>query len=70
MPGAEIYFAQHLSDGDDVGPYDYESVMHFPADAFSKNGQPTIEPLTAGVSIGQRKGPSKGDVKKIEALYA
>ena len=43
-PGRRHNFDQHITDGDDVGPYDYGSIMHYPADAFSINGRPTIVP--------------------------
>ena len=67
--GREHNFNQHITDGDDVGPYDYGSIMHYPAKAFSKNGQPTIEPLQSGVTIGQRTSMSDGDVKTIQSIY-
>lgn len=35
-------FDQHISDGDDIGNYDYGSIMHYNSKAFSKDGQPTI----------------------------
>lgn len=62
-------FDQHVTDGDDVGPYDYGSIMHYPAVSFSINGQPTIVPWEEGVSIGQRDGLSEGDMAALQALY-
>ncbi|KAJ7393766.1 hypothetical protein OS493_003425 [Desmophyllum pertusum] len=49
--------------------YDYNSLMHFEETAFSKNGQPTIIPKQAGVTIGQRDGPSALDIKQMNLLY-
>jgi astacin len=63
-------FAQNISNGDDIGPYDYDSVMHYPAWAFSANGKPTIETIPPGIRIGQRSGLSAGDVAAVKALYA
>ncbi len=62
-------FDQHISDGDDVGAYDYGSIMHYPATAFSTNGQPTIVPTQPGVTIGQRNGLSAGDIAAIQQIY-
>jgi len=62
-------FDQHITDGDDVGPYDYGSIMHYPATAFSINGEPTIVPVRPGVSIGQREALSPGDRAGIRAIY-
>jgi hypothetical protein len=56
----------------DLGPYDFGSIMHYPLDGFSKNGQNTIEPLvavSAGVTVGQRSSPSDGDVGAVKSLY-
>lgn len=61
-------FDQHITDGDDVGRYDYGSLMHYPRTAFSKNGQDTITP-PSGVSIGQRIGLSSGDVCAVGYMY-
>jgi hypothetical protein len=69
LEGREHNFAQHISDGDDIGGYDYGSIMHYPTWAFSKNGQPTITPVNSGVSIGQRDGLSAGDIAAVKAMY-
>lgn len=62
-------FEQRPSRSQDIGAYDYESIMHYPARAFSRTGRPTIIPRTAGVRIGQREGLSAGDIAGIRALY-
>ncbi|MBW3572920.1 MAG: M12 family metallopeptidase [Gemmatimonadetes bacterium] len=61
-------FEQHVLDGDDLGAYDFGSIMHYPALAFSSNGQPTIVPKKP-VQIGQRTALSDGDVAAVQALY-
>jgi hypothetical protein len=66
--GREHNFDQHISDGDDIGVYDFESVMHYPALAFSKNDQPTIVSKD-GQSIGQRLSLSVGDIAAVRAMY-
>ncbi|XP_033235617.1 seminal metalloprotease 1 [Drosophila pseudoobscura] len=49
--------------------YDYESLMHYGEYAFSRNGLPTIVPLRRGVRIGQAKGLSAKDVRKLNRMY-
>lgn len=71
-PAAQHNFSQHINDGDDIGPYDYGSVMHYPPTAFSINGQPTIiplQPLGPGVVMGQRTGLSANDIAAIKQIY-
>ncbi len=67
-PSAIHNFNQHISNGTDIGPYDYWSIMHYGRFFFSKNGQPTIV-TTGGQPIGQRNGLSAGDVTAVRAAY-
>jgi len=66
--GREHNFNQHITDGDDIGVYDFPSIMHYGATAFSSNGLPTIQPL-GGQAIGQRTGLSVGDIAAVRAMY-
>ncbi len=55
-----------------IGLYDYDSVMHYPNNGFSKGGQ-TITPVVArnpnGIVIGQTNHLSVGDIKAVRAMY-
>jgi astacin len=62
-------FNQNISNGDDVGTYDYDSIMHYGDHDFSINGQPTIVPLSSGVHVGQRTHLSSGDIATVRQLY-
>lgn len=62
-------FNQHLTDGQDYGEYDYQSIMHYTAYAFSKNGEKTIQPLQDNVEIGQRDHLSNKDIAAVNAMY-
>lgn len=52
-------------------PYDYHSIMHYNALAFTANGKPTIVPRDSSYTdiIGQRHGLSEGDIKRINIKY-
>jgi hypothetical protein len=67
--GMESQFTQHITDGDDVGAYDYGSIMHYPRRAFSRNNQDTIVPTDPNAQIGQRNGLSAGDIAAVRSLY-
>lgn len=66
-------FDKYGSWGTESGAYDYGSIMHYGALAFSSNGLPTISvkspPAAAGTSIGQRGGLSGGDVAALNTIY-
>ncbi|CAD6999045.1 seminal metalloprotease 1 [Ceratitis capitata] len=50
--------------------YDYGSVLHYSAKAFSKNGEDTIIPLkVTDTVIGQRLGMSRTDIDKLNVMY-
>ena len=71
QPGTEHNFNQHITDGDDVGAYDFGSIMHYPRNAFSIDGTDTITPIAAvpaGVTIGQRTGLSPGDIAAANSM--
>jgi hypothetical protein len=69
LPGMAFNFVQHIQDGQDLGEYDYRSIMHYPRWAFSRNGKDTIVPK-GDYEIGQREGLSEGDIAAVETMYA
>ena len=49
-------------DGRDLGAYDLESIMHYPYNAFSADGHPTITTITGALVTGQRRALTPGDI--------
>jgi Astacin (Peptidase family M12A) len=71
MPGTERNFAS--SDPtltDDVGPYDYGSIMHYGPWEFSKNGEPTLYSKKQGAAYGQRINLSPLDINAVNEQYS
>jgi len=68
IPETIFNFNQHISDGVDIDGYDFESIMHYPRWAFSKNGEDTIVPKQ-DVEIGQRDVLSQGDIDAVAYMY-
>eukprot|EP01060_Flectonema_neradi_P035945 TRINITY_DN674_c0_g1_i9.p1 TRINITY_DN674_c0_g1~~TRINITY_DN674_c0_g1_i9.p1 ORF type:complete len:502 (+),score=114.65 TRINITY_DN674_c0_g1_i9:71-1576(+) len=66
--GMEPQFA--IRGQEDVGPYDYGSIMHYGPTFFSNNGQNTIQaPSPWDTVIGQRNALSAGDIATIDHIY-
>lgn len=63
-------FDKQEDNGQDLGEYDYGSIMHYPRWAFSRNGKDTIVPLDPNAEIGQRDGLSADDIAAVEEMYA
>ncbi len=66
IPGFEHNFTQHITDGDDIGSYDYKSILHYPDWAFTKNGRSTIIPKVPGATIGLQQVLSPGDISAFK----
>ena len=72
--GKEINFEKRVSSPSlttQSVPYDYESIMHYSAYAFSRNGFLTIDPHSSIIAskLGQRNGFSRRDIQHISILY-
>lgn len=68
-PDARSNFEKRDGRGQDIGPYDYGSIMHYSAGAFSMSGRPTIIPRDPNARIGQREGMSAGDRAALVQVY-
>jgi hypothetical protein len=60
-------FNQQITDGDDIGPYDYGSIMHYGAFGFAVD--PTRPTIIAPQPIGQRNALSLGDILAVATMY-
>ena len=50
--------------------YDYESIMHYGPNTFSKSSQlQTIRPFKKNIRIGQRERLSAGDIRQTNKMY-
>jgi Astacin (Peptidase family M12A)/FG-GAP-like repeat len=62
---SKFNFDQHTGDGDDIGPYDYASIMHYGRNFFAKNPMiDTLTPISWFGNENQAGGTAIGDVSK------
>ena len=58
-------FDQFLDNDQELTLYDYASVIEYPAFSFSRNGEPCIETIPAGIPLSNPNGYSAGDIDGI-----
>ena len=65
-----VNFDMIQDNGQDVGLYDFASDMQYSSYIFTKNGQPTIETIPAGISLSSASpNYSAGDIDTIRRIY-
>ena len=69
IKGSRGNFDKLLDDNQVLSPYDYASVMEYPAFSFSRNGEPCIETIPAGIPLSNSGGYSPADIDGIDRLY-
>lgn len=68
VDGKQFNFDILDAGAEDLGNYDYSSVMHYGSTFFSRNGEPTV--LTPdGVRVGQRVALSQIDLESVNTMY-
>ncbi len=66
-PGRSQFGAGSIASN--VGPYDYNSIMHYGVGDFGKTGQPGMETMPPGIPIRQNTSLSDGDIDAVNHLY-
>jgi hypothetical protein len=69
IKASRSFFDPISDDQQELTPYDYASVMEYPAFSFSRNGEPCIESIPAGIPLSNPNGYSAADIDGIERLY-
>lgn len=70
--GRRHNFERHVDDGFDIGPYDFESIMHYNCFTFGRNGMPTLQILAPGITcanVGDNVVLSEGDILSVYRMY-
>jgi hypothetical protein len=62
-------FDQQFDNEQATNLFDYASVMEYPAFSFSRNGQPCVETIPAGIPLSNPTGYSAADIDGILRLY-
>ena len=62
-------FTQQFTGGVDIGPYAYDSIMHYGPAGDSKGALVAIETLPAGIPLGQRVGLTASDIDTAQRMY-
>ena len=68
VEGTDINFNLQNAGTDDLGEYDYGSIMHYGEFFFSSTGAPTII-VPTGTEVGQRVALSDTDAASVDKMY-
>jgi astacin len=69
IKGSEGNFAVPADNFQDLGPFDYASVMAYIPFAFSRNGGPVLETIPPGMPLSNQTGYTAADIDGIKRLY-
>jgi hypothetical protein len=69
IKGSEGNFDVPADNFQDLGPFDYASVMEYIPFAFSRNGGPVLETIPPGMPLSNQAGYSAADIDGIKRLY-
>jgi len=64
-----LQYNQQLIDGEDSGPYPFDSVMHYGRTGFRSNYELTMETVPAGIPLGQRASLSPLDIEAVHRMH-
>jgi hypothetical protein len=67
--GSESNFTQLSDNFQDLGPYDYASIMHYIPYAFSRNGGAVLESIPPGIPLSNYVGYTAADIDGIARMY-
>lgn len=66
--GAWGQYDTRLGDGEDLGPYDYGSIMHYTDRGFARTPRPTIQSIPLGIPLGAGSTLTPADVAAAHQL--
>jgi len=69
IDGQESAYDKPTDNAQNVGLYDFGSIMHYYPYAFSRNGKLTMESKPAGIEFGVASTYSAGDIDTIKRIY-
>ncbi|MGY6215007.1 M12 family metallopeptidase [Methylolobus aquaticus] len=65
----KLNFDTLLDNAENLGLFDYRSVMMYHPYVFTKNGAPTLETIPSGIPLTNTEGYSVGDIDGVKRLY-
>ncbi len=69
IKGSESNFDQLTDNFQDLGLFDYASIMEYIPFAFSRNGGPVIETIPPGMPLSNQTGYTAADIDGVKRLY-